>query len=376
VAAAGRRYSGSYVPPGAATALPQVSFWSVWNEPNQPGWLAPQRGAAGTLESARLYRGYVSAAVDALYRTGHRADTILIGELAPEGSEQAAPESPVPPIPFLDALYCVDGRQRPLTGAAAASAGCPAAGSPQAFVAAHPGLFDATGFAHHPYSFFLAPGTSMSDPNFVPLADLGRLERALDTIFRTYSVSRRLPLYLTEYGYETNPPNPFRGVSPATQAAYLDQAAYMAWSDPRVKALSQFLLIDSPPDATYPKGSVRYWSTFQTGLVYLNGVPKPAFYTYRLPIFIRSPAGSSTVAVWGMVRAARPGTTQRVDVQWQAAGGGAWRALAVVSTGNPTGGFTASVTPPESGSVRLAWTPPRGQGASIYSRSVAVQVVP
>ena len=30
-------------------------------------------------------------------------------------------------------------------------------------------------------------------------------------------LSRRLDLYLTEYGYETNPPNPFRGVWPDVQ---------------------------------------------------------------------------------------------------------------------------------------------------------------
>ncbi len=68
-----------------------------------------------------------------------------------------------------------------------------------------PALFQATGFAHHPYSFFLPPSATMSDPNFAPLSDLGRLEQALDAIFSTYGASRQLPLYLTEYGYETNP---------------------------------------------------------------------------------------------------------------------------------------------------------------------------
>jgi hypothetical protein len=385
VEAAGRRYSGTYVPRGAGTPLPRVSFWSVWNEPNQPGWLAPQRGRDGTIQSARLYRGYVDAAVSALRRSGHRGDTlahgnntlrhgrdtILIGELAPEGVENTRPESPAPPIPFLDALYCVDANHQPLAGAAAARIGCPASGSRSAFVAAHPGLFEATAFAHHPYSFFLAPGASMTDPNFVPLSDLGRLERALDAIFSAYSVHRRIPLYLTEYGYETNPPNPLRGVSPATQAAYLDQATYMAWRDPRVRGLSQFELFDSPPDRAYPRGSVRYWSTFQTGLVYVKGAPKPSFYTYRLPIFIPGPpVAGGEVTVWGMVRAAPGHSRRRARVQWQAAGERSWRTLAVVNTDNPTGAFTVRVTPPSQGQVRLAWTPP-GQ-APLYSRTVGV----
>jgi hypothetical protein len=386
VDAAGRRYDGRYVPPGSHRPIPRVDFWSIWNEPNQPGWLAPQRaaspGQSPVAESARLYRGLVDAAYAALRRTGHGRDTILIGELAPEGDETRRVEDPVPPIPFLDELYCVDTGQRPLAGAAARALGCPAAGrgsgfvaaaGGSGFVAAHPGLFAASGFAHHPYSFFLAPGAPISDRNFVPLSELGRLERALDAIFRTYAVHRRLPLYLTEYGYETNPPNPFRGVAPALQAAYLDEAMYMAWRDPRVRALSQFLLVDSPPDRAYRRGSFAYWSTFQTGLVYLNGTPKPALYTYTVPIFVPAPTfdAGGAVTVWGMLRAARNGTVQTALVQWRASGGSAWRTLSAVTTHNPTGALLVRLAPPGTGAIRLAWTPP-GAARPDYSRAVAV----
>jgi hypothetical protein len=381
VLALGRRYSGSYVPPGAAGALPRVDYWSIWNEPNQPGWLAPQWRTVGRrpeLEAARLYRGLVDAAVASLDRSGHRADTILIGELAPEGGQRIGGDQPVAPIPFLEALYCVDSAYRPLAGAAARVLGCPAgeageAGGRAAFVTAHPGLFQATGFAHHPYSFFLAPAAQMSDPKFVPLADLGRLEHGLDRIFAAYAVDRRLPLYLTEYGYETNPPNPFRGVSPATQAAYLDQAEYLAWIDPRVRVLSQFLLYDSPPDRAYRRGSVRYWSTFQTGLAYLDGAPKPALSAYRLPIFIPAPAFApgSEVTVWGMLRLAPNDTAQRASIQWRPARPGAtYQTLATVQTHDPSGVLVARVSPPGTGLVRIAWTSP--SGAVAYSRVAPV----
>ena len=77
VDAAGRRYSGRYVPAGMQRPIPRVDFWSIWNEPNQPGWLAPQRAASkggpAVAESARLYRGLVDAAYAALRRTGHGA---------------------------------------------------------------------------------------------------------------------------------------------------------------------------------------------------------------------------------------------------------------------------------------------------------------
>ncbi len=82
VAAVGKRYSGAYVVPAspgagpARAALPRVSYWTIWNEANQPGWLYPQwRAVAGlrVMNSPRLYRLYVDAAFAALRRTGHSA---------------------------------------------------------------------------------------------------------------------------------------------------------------------------------------------------------------------------------------------------------------------------------------------------------------
>ena len=384
VAAVGRRYSGGYTPPGLRAPLPRVHYWSIWNEPNQPGWLAPQwQATAGqpTMLSPSLYRAYVNAAYAALSATGHRPDrdTFLVGELAPEGCEPGGPcvysrlNSPIPPIPFVRALYCVDSRDQPLSGAAAAQIGCPQSGDPKAFVAANPGLFDATGFAHHPYSFFLAPAASMSDPNFAPLSDLGRLERELDGAFGAYGSSRTLDLYLTEYGYETNPPNPFRGVSPETQARYLDEAAYMAWRDPRVRSFSQFLLYDSPPDTAFKPGTLKYWSTFQTGLLFANGVVKPSYQAYRLPIYVPDPnaARGQPVLVWAMLRPAPPDSSQQAQVQWRPAAGGAFRTLARVSVDNPTGALAVHVRVRGPGVLRVAW---RASGGRVYySRLVAVR---
>ena len=376
VSAVARRYSGDYAPAGGST-LPRVGFWSIWNEPNQPGWLAPQwQTVAGqhVIESAVLYRGYVDAAFTALARTGHgpATDTILIGELAPEGSVHPAYTyaDPIPPLPFLRALYCVDSGYRPLAGPAAADLGCPS--TPTAFVSAHPGLFDATGFAHHPYAFFLAPSAQMSDENFVPLSGLSRLEHALDAIFASYGVSRHLPLYLTEYGYETNPPNPYRGVPPVTQALYVNEAEYMASRDPRVRSLSQFLLYDAPPDTRYPRGSERYWSTFQTGLLYADGTSKQSLDAYRLPIFVPHPVLGSgrSVFVWGRIRPAALLGSQRAQIQWVGAGGSS-RTLATVTVSGPTGVLARTEQVPGAGTIRLAWTSPEGQ--TYYSRSVELQ---
>jgi hypothetical protein len=381
VEAVGKRYSGSWrIRSGSnaqATTLPRVSYWTIWNEPNQPGWLAPQwRSVAGArvADSPRLYRAYVGAAFAGLASAGHRpsTDTILIGELAPEGTEGTEAENPIPPITFLRALYCVGANDEPLQGPAAASLDCPAGGSAGKFVAANPGLFGATGFAHHPYAFFLPPTSSMSDANFVPLADISRLEHALDRIFAGYGVHRQLPIYVTEYGYETNPPNPFRGVTLGTQAQYLDQAQYLAWKDPRIRSMAQFLLVDSAPNPRFPRGSIGYWSTFQTGLLFHNGAPKPSLAAYELPIVVPNPSfhAGAKVLVWAMLRAAPNGTTQHAALQWRPPHG-TYRTLDELTTSDPSGFLSAEVNVPGTGALRLEWT--RSRGVILHSRVVKVR---
>ncbi len=378
VIALGRRYSGTYVPPGGGGPLPRVDYWSVWNEPNQPGWLAPQwrhLGGRLVMNSPRLYRLYADAFWGALSATGHGRDTFLIGELAPEGAHrEASLERPIPPMPWLRALYCVDSRFQPLRGAAAVALHCPVSGGGAAFARAHPALFQTTGFAQHPYSFFLGPAAPPRSVDYVSIGTLPRLENALDRIFSLYGVSRRLPLYLTEYGYETDPPNPIRGQPLPVQAEWLSQAEYMAWKDPRVRVLSQFLLVDSAPNTAAPKGSNAYWSTFQTGLEFLGGAHKPSFRAYRLPLFV-SPgvvARGGSVSVWGMLRPAVNGSRQQALVLWRPNGVRTrYRTLATVSTSDPSGAFVVRVTPPGSGVLRIAW---RSPGGTMFYDTAGVRV--
>ncbi|MEA2144987.1 MAG: hypothetical protein QOG59_574, partial [Solirubrobacteraceae bacterium] len=160
VKALGTRYSGSYNPVTNRTVknnpddLPRVSFWSVWNEPDYGPSLAPQ-GRPGHLTveySPYLYRNLVDQAWNALQHTGHAKDTFLFGELAPRGRPSWGVFSGMKPLIFMRALYCVDSRYRPLRGTAAALRGCPTTTSgSRRFRSQHPGLFNATGLADHPY---------------------------------------------------------------------------------------------------------------------------------------------------------------------------------------------------------------------------------
>ena len=189
------------------------------------------------------------------------------------------------PLRFLRALYCVDSGFRELRGAAAAARGCPTNGSASAhFQARNPALFRATGWSLHPYHLDAAPNVASpsADGDWVTLADLPRLEGSLDRIQRVYGSLKRFPIYLTEYGLETNPPIPLFELTPAQQAVYLNQAEYMAWRDPRVQTLSQYLLADAPPGGGSPI------SSFASGLEFISGKAKPSFAAYRLPIWMPS----------------------------------------------------------------------------------------
>ena len=77
---------------------------------------------------------------------------------------------------------------------------------------------------------------------------LSRLTRALDRATRAGAFTRRskMPLWLTEFGIQSTPDRYF-GVSLAKQVEYRAIAERMAWSNPRVRAFSQYLLRDDRP---------------------------------------------------------------------------------------------------------------------------------
>jgi hypothetical protein len=378
VRAVGARYSGSYTPPGQSTPLPRVSFWSIWNEPNYGQDLAPQAVAQSTVEVApMLYREMVDAAWRALVRTGHGSDTILIGEIAPRGlvgGKFPGDFGGMVPLRFVRALYCLDSALRPLRGAAAAARGCPldAAGTAE-FTRLHPALFDATGFAVHPYPHGLPPTVAttgvLGSTEYADLPQLPKLEQLLDRVGRLYSSPKRLPLYSTEFGYKTTPPIP-GGVDPATAATYLNWAEYISWANPRIRSYDQYLLVDPQSTAN---------STFVTGLYFATGTPKPSFFAYRMPIFLpisSAPSGQS-IAVWGCVRPAgfaarQTGRQQVVQIQFQAAGSRGFTTVRRVVLRDPYGYFDVLVRFRATGEVRLRWSYPND--TTIFSRSAGVTI--
>ncbi len=416
VQAVGVRYSGTYDPtlgksvPGDANDLPRISFWELWNEPNFGGDLAPQATNRSTvLTAAGMYRSLLDASWSALHNTGHGRDTIVIGNLDARGQSgppsKFAPQglpgnfAATKPLQFVRALYCVSSSYKELRGGAAAAIGCPtSAGGSRRFRTAHPGLFQASGFATHPYPVNLPPTqASSTDPDYTEFSGLPGFAGILDRLQRIYGSGKRFLIYNNEYGYITNPPNrsltPLNPngqfVSPSTAAYYINWAEYLSWRNPRIASTMQYLLYDPNPRLAPEYGG------FASGLIFYNsGVRKPAYDAYRLPLFLpnttaRSPRQS--LEVWGCVRPAHyarldTSTQQQVQIQFQRGSRAAFTTLRTLTVNTVRGYFDLHMRFPASGSVRLAWTYPKNdpllsqgrvnppQGATVYSRTVKVTV--
>jgi hypothetical protein len=386
--AAGERYSGTFVPmrkpppppspepePGPLPpippmhaaqdgALPRVSAWSFLNEPNQPGWLSPQWVAQPKLTPAspRIYRYLVDAGWAGPEATGHGRDLILLGETAPRGQRPGI-NRPIAPLSFIRELYCLNRRLRALRGGAATARGCPADG--RGFAAAHPALFGASGWAHHPYALKSPPSRSDRGRDNVVLADLSRLTRTLDRALRRYGVRRRLRVWITEYGYQTTPPDPTVGISPRRQAAWLAEADYLAFRNRRVASTAQFLLVDDGPRTEFAPDEPRYWGSFQSGLIALDGSRKPAFHSWPKPFHVAR-SGRRRITVFGQLRPAADGRAPRAVLQFSA-DRRSWSKVATLRP-NRRGFVLARVRLRRGGNWRLAW------GAAGATRAVAVRL--
>jgi hypothetical protein len=374
VHAVGTRYSGHFTPAGASGPLPRIDFWSVWNEPNIGNNLGPETMHAGSaVEVApRLYRDLLNAAWGSLHATGHGHDHILIGEIAPAGATfKGAPGlfGAMAPLRFLRALYCVDANYRQLRGIQARQRGCPTTPAESArFVGQNPGLFEASGFAVHPYGFTsLPPNVRIpNEPDYAELAAIPTLESTLDRLQRTYGSDMKFPIWSTEFGFITNPPNNQYTITPALAAYYLNWAEYITWQDPRIKSFDNFLIADPPGTAV-----------FATGLETATGQPKPAFDAFRMPLYlpVTRTASKDALLVWGDVRPAPDAahTThrrQQVEIQFKPNSGGDFTTVKTVPLSGPHGYFEVRQVFPASGSVRLRWTYPNGQ--TVFSRIVDI----
>jgi hypothetical protein len=255
--AAAIRYSGYYVPPAwqqdstlaaPTDPLPLETMWTAWNEPNNPVFLAPQYKRVG--KTWRVQSAYDYARIcNAVYAGIHSAmisvgrpvpgEKVACGVTDPRGNDNAgSSRASVDPLSFLIAAHKYGMKK-----------------------------FDV--YAHNPYA-----SAGNEPPSYVPKGrfkrrvQMGNIGLLLSEIKRFYGPKH---LWITEYGYQTNPPDhTILGTTWSKQAAYLKQAYTIAKKNPRIDMLLWFLVRDQP--------QITGW---QSGLETVADVHKPAWNVFR-----------------------------------------------------------------------------------------------
>ena len=235
-----------------AKRYPWLRLWEIWNEPNLQSFLKPNSPQV-----------YVQRLLNPAYAALHaldRADRVAGGATSPRSTATG-----LSPVRFMRGMRAAHAR------------------------------LDA--YSHHPYPvtrgerpFGFAKGVCRYCTGVLTLANLPKL---VAEVRRDFGPKR---IWLTEYGYNTNPPNP-AGVSWTQQAQYLAEAAWRVRSTPSVDLLIQFMLEDEPRS-----------NGWQTGLMSSTGLLKPSFNSFMLPIVETARRGLRTT-IWGQVR---PGARRRL----------------------------------------------------------------
>jgi hypothetical protein len=244
--AAARRYNGTFR--GAdGLVIPAVRLWLAWNEPNNPAFLRPQyrkvKGKA-VIQSGIDYAKICNAIVKGIRKTTIGASKVACGVTGPRGNNNPNSSRPATsPLPFLRAMKKAGAKG-----------------------------FDA--YAHHPY--YGAPRETPSTPpppgihgNAATAITLGNLNLLIKEVTRLYGNKR---IWITEYGYQTNPPDKIFGVSWGNQAKYMTQAYRIAKRHPRIDMFLWFLLRDE-------RRLVN--DGWQSGLLTASGAKKPAFAAFK-----------------------------------------------------------------------------------------------
>jgi hypothetical protein len=321
-----------------------VDRYLIYNEPNHKGWLQPQFHCVKrhghrscTAVSPHTYRALVRAAVPAVHKAD-RGSEAVIGELAPVGNNPISDNTPMKPLVFLRAMGCVNDRYKSIrTGAC------------KHFKAAQ-----GDSFGYHPHPKKLAPDKANTDKDDAQMGDLKRLFTTLDKLthrHRLRAKGSRFKIHMTEFGYETNPPDRANGISLGLQRRYLQQAAYIVWRTRRISSLAYYQWTDEPVKSL-GRGGNRY-GNYQTGLTYKGGKAKPVLKTFAAPFVIDLPAKRTSGLFWGQVR---PAASRSVTIQVRKKGAKTWRTLTKVSTLSD-GVWSKRIKVTKNASYRYQWTP-------------------
>jgi hypothetical protein len=280
-AAVAKRYQG------------KADYYAIWNEPNiGKTWLTPRfekRRGVGTID-------YAAAKYRQLYLAGYksiakydpaRKNRVLFGETAAIAA----------PLPFIRAALCLDSAGKAFTGARAKATGC--SGRVQ--------RINTLGFAIHPYNQGGngTPRSKTKTKTSLPIAYMPRMHRLINGAAARRRIAGGRNIYVTEFGFQSKPPDSISNVNPTEQAQYINESDRLLYGDSRVKWVGQYELTDVPQK-----------DQFNSGLRFVGGKRKPAYAAYRMPIVVTRRSANS-VEVYGQ---SRPGGSATVAIQSQAPG--------------------------------------------------------
>ena len=242
--AAAIRYSGNYTVEEDENeperSLPAVRQWLAWNEPNNPIFLRPQWRLVKRkwrVQAAYDYAKICSAIWAGVHATRLAGQRVACGATGPRGNDAPATSRPsTSPLTFMRWLK-------------------------------RAGLRRMDAYAHHPYYGHRSekPATRARSKKAVTMGNIGDLIKELNRLY-----GRKMRLWITEYGYQTNPPDRLFGVSYRNQARYVHQSIALAKKTRRIDMLIWFLIRDEPRLAGW-----------QSGVVTRRGARKPAFRAFQ-----------------------------------------------------------------------------------------------
>ena len=99
-------------------------------------------------------------------------------------------------------------------------------------------------YAHHPYALSPSETPWSGGCAHCQTITMSTIDKLVTETRKAFG--RPVRLWLTELGYQSNPPDRIAGVPLAVQATYVAAAAYRAWLTPRVDLLIQYLYRDEP----------------------------------------------------------------------------------------------------------------------------------
>jgi hypothetical protein len=274
----------------AAQRFPWVRRWIVWNEPNQRRWLLPP---SPTTYVVKLLNPAAAAIKEVVPRA-----IVAGGATAPRGSRGG-----MSPVDFIRGMGRAGARM------------------------------DA--YAHHPHPLSPAETPFTGGCSYCETISMATLDRLVDETRKAFGPRTRI--WLTELGYQTNPPDRILGVSWARQARSVAEAQRRAYEARGVDLLIQYLVRDEPKLAAW-----------QSGLETVNGRVKPAMASFALPLAQVGRKGAATT-VWGQVRSGEG--ARRYVLQRRVAGG--WSAVGGPGTTSARGFFTRTVRADKGTQLRL-----------------------